>query len=178
MTHQDNNITEEIIDMAPILAAIPKSKLHRVPENYFDDVESIIISQLNLIKNEKAQDHQVPSDYFETIEDNILTRIHEETQESKIVPIPTSRFVYMKYAAILVVLIASLIVFNFLKPQENAQLASDLTQAETLDYMVDHAEDFDINMLIDQDIIDESTLDGLSYLTIEEENEDIFESDF
>jgi hypothetical protein len=170
MTNQDNNITEEIIDMAPILAALPKSKLHRVPENYFDDVESNIISQLNLIKNEKSQDQKVPADYFESLDDVIL---------NKIVSLPASRFNYMKYAAILVVLIASLVAFNFLKPQENAQMASELTQAETIDYMVEHAEDFDINMLIDHDIIDETTLDGLSYITIEEEeNADIFESDF
>lgn len=179
MTNQDNNITEEIINMAPILAALPKSKLHRVPENYFDDVESNIISQLNLIKNEKSQDQKVPADYFESLDDVILNKIDSATQKSKIVSLPASRFNYMKYAAILVVLIASLVAFNFLKPQENAQMASELTQAETIDYMVEHAEDFDINMLIDHDIIDETTLDGLSYITIEEEeNADIFESDF
>jgi len=179
MTNQDHNTTEEIIEIAPILAAIPKSKMHRVPENYFDEVESKIISQLNLIKNEHVAEHQVPSDYFEKLDDVILNRIEAATQDTKMASLPTSRFNYMKYAAILVVIIASVVVFNIVTPKEHIEVASSLTQADVLDYMADHAEDFDINMLIDHDIIDETTLDGLSYITIEEEeNADIFESDF
>lgn len=176
MTHQD--IIEEIIEITPILASIPKLNIHQVPEKYFEEVEESIISQISFVKSENQEKQALPSDYFEKLDEVILNRIDEDTQVANIVPMTTSRFAYIKYAAILVVIIASLVVFNFQKPQENAQLTSELTQAEVLDYMVDHAEDFDINMLIDQEIIDESTLDGLSYLTIEEENAEIFESDF
>lgn len=178
MTHQNSNIIEEIIEMAPILASIPKLRVHQVPENYFDEVEESIISQINIIKSECQEKLAVPSDYFEKIDEVILSRIGDDTQGAKIVSMPTTRFAYMKYAAIFVVFLASLVVFNILKPQENTQLASELTQAEVLDYMVDHAEDFDINMLIDQEIIDETTLDDLSYISVEDENTDLFESDF
>ncbi len=178
MTHQDNNMIQEIVEMAPILASIPKLRVHQVPENYFDEVEESIISQINIIKSENQEKQALPLDYFEKVDEIILAKINDDTQGAKIVSMPILKFGYMKFAAIFVVLIASLVVFNILKPQENTQLTSELTQAEVLDYMVDHAEDFDINMLIDQEIIDETTLDDLSYISVEDENTDIFESDF
>jgi hypothetical protein len=85
---------------------------------------------------------------------------------------------YLKYAAIVVFFAACIGLLRYATPPKNTEIASQLTQTEVLDYMVDNAEDFDINMLIDQELIDETTLDGLSYISIEDESSDYFESDF
>lgn len=177
MTYQDNKIIQEISEMAPILASLPKSEIHRVPDSYFDEVEVTIINQLNFINEEIQEVIDLPTDYFEKLDDKILQRLSGD-RDIKVISLLGPRFNYLKYAAILVFFIASIVLFKYVTPSENIAVTSQLTQAEVLDYMVDNAEDFDINMLIDQEIIDESTLDDISYISVDEEASELIEADF
>jgi len=175
---QYNNIVDEIVEIAPILASLPKSNLDQVPEHYFDQVEDEILSQLSLLKDDNQRQLALPSDYFSKIDEVIMERIVDQVQGAKIIEMPSRKINYLKYAAILMFFVACLGVLRYATPEKNMDVASQLTQSEVLDYMADNAEDFDINMLIDQGMIDESTLDGISYISIDEETEYILDSDF
>lgn len=72
--NQSNNILNELMELSPTLAAIPKRNVFSVPNGYFDQLPTLLLLQTKPI-NEKAA---VPEGYFENLADNIMARIKQE----------------------------------------------------------------------------------------------------
>ena len=172
MNDVDNKVIKEIAEMAPILASLPKTNRYHIPENYFNEVEIQILCQMTILTVEDDSQKVIPLDYFSKVEEVIINRIADQDQDAKIIEMPSRKINYQRYAAIVIAFLACIAVLRFATLERNAEMASQLTQAEILDYMVDNAEDFDINMLIDHELIEENTLDGLSYIYIDDESSD------
>ncbi len=74
----NTNIEQELKEIAPILAAIPKENPYQIPMNYFDGLEGSITSavygmQLGTIAKENP--FEVPMNYFEALPELIEKRI-------------------------------------------------------------------------------------------------------
>jgi hypothetical protein len=95
MEEKNNNIINELKEMAPLLAKIEKEDLYSVPENYFISLTESILFYIHLYElKTKPQPFSVSEGYFETLADSILFKIHtsnlkNEVQEelSEIAPI-------------------------------------------------------------------------------------------
>ena len=157
-----NEIIQELQSIGPILAQIPKRTPNNVPENYFENVEENILSQCLLLAYEKSLNVTVPSEYFDNIEDEIITTIEnlDVKQTSKT---PVRQMFFRKrwmqaVAAIFVLALGTWFVFNKMavenKPTSNIVADPDMY----LRYIHDHIDEFNIDMLLDHDLVEESDI--------------------
>lgn len=80
-----NDIWNELKELSPVVAAIGKQNVFRVPEGYFTRLSEDILAgvgheggaPLNITSMTNAED--VPQGYFENLADSILSRIKSET---------------------------------------------------------------------------------------------------
>ncbi|MFT3982132.1 MAG: hypothetical protein QM687_16810 [Ferruginibacter sp.] len=72
--NQPKDILNELRDLSPALAAIPKTNVFSVPDGYFEHLPAILLVQATP-KTEKAT---VPEGYFENLAGNIMSRIRQE----------------------------------------------------------------------------------------------------
>lgn len=168
-------IQQELAEIAPTLAALPKRNNQAVPENYFADVEDEIFSQLKL-SDLKRKQIQVPDRYFDDLEDKILHNVKD------ISPIKTfHRPQWMKYAAAAsVVMVLSIFALNYLSSNTAPiQVADSLEASDYLQYIEQNVEDGDIEMLIENGLIEESDLTVVDLHSIELQNEEqgLFETE-
>ncbi|MBC7884318.1 MAG: hypothetical protein H7X99_02510 [Saprospiraceae bacterium] len=176
MTNRSENIQKELQELAPTLANLPKTNPLTVPDSYFEIVEDRILSQLYLISTTETCVNDVPTDYFDQVESLILENIQKEAKPTKIIVLPFIKPNFFRYAAILIFFTLCIAVFSFYQ-KTNAEDAEIALQEEYIDYMTEDIEEFDINLLIENDLIDESALDDVSYLSIYNETSDLFDSE-
>jgi hypothetical protein len=71
---------QELKDIAPLLFSLKTNAIpFSVPNNYFDDLENSMLSQVNLEKQlEKEVAFDMPNDYFNQLEDKVLNHIKAE----------------------------------------------------------------------------------------------------
>ncbi|MBK8515150.1 MAG: hypothetical protein IPL55_02300 [Saprospiraceae bacterium] len=156
-------IYNELTELAPKLAEIPKKNLFDVPEKYFENVEEQILSQLYLVQFDKKL--SIPVSYLEDVEKDLIKWAGNENQ-TKINNMPVLNFkIYKKWmysaAAILVFGLAFLMVFN----NQNEKMAnpnfSAIDQDEYLQYIQDNIDEFEISSLIDHEILEEGDITGI-----------------
>jgi len=69
-------ISEELLKISPVLAAIEKKNVFFVPENYFETINLELIKKLDIdFFSSNANNLYVPNAYFENLGDNILKKI-------------------------------------------------------------------------------------------------------
>jgi hypothetical protein len=82
-----NTIQEELIQISPLLAALPQVNVYTAPANYFNDFTASI---LTLVSTSGFMDDvakynpslQVPEAYFDQLADNILSKINTQQPQS------------------------------------------------------------------------------------------------
>src|SRR5687768_9488646 len=95
------SISEELNDLAPFLAAIPKKLPFTVPEGYFDQSAqglSELVKEDSLpgfLQGERKMPYAVPEGYFENFPDLILRKV--SPKQAKVIPINSNRR-WMRYA--------------------------------------------------------------------------------
>ncbi|NJW52785.1 hypothetical protein [Salinimicrobium oceani] len=87
----------------------------KVPENYFQDFESRMMTRLNISKGEAVENpFKVPAAYFEDLEKKVFVKLEQEASEKgKVIPLFNRRLLsyVASIAAVLAILLAS-VVFN------------------------------------------------------------------
>lgn len=76
-----DNILNELKELSPSLAAIPKVNVYSVPSGYFDHVSGqllLLAHTSDLLLKEST--FTVPNNYFDTLADSILDRIKKESE--------------------------------------------------------------------------------------------------
>jgi hypothetical protein len=68
-----NNIQDELQELSPTLAAIPKINVFSVPEGYFEQLPGLLL--LQSIDNKFVTQGSVPEGYFDSLAGNIMDRI-------------------------------------------------------------------------------------------------------
>lgn len=71
-----NHILNELQELSPALAAIPKLNVFSVPEGYFESLPAIVLMQTT--ENKRVAIGSVPAGYFEGLADTIMGRIKAE----------------------------------------------------------------------------------------------------
>ncbi len=142
------------------------NKLHKIknpgfkiPKDYFEGLDNIILNQAKLMDSVEETGFSVPDGYFENLDIRILSKTQ---QEAKVISLFTKRSLAYaaSFAAILVFSIS--ILWN---PWNNE---SDLEIAEIEQYLLQQdVSEFDLaSLLTEQDLIDENFIE----LDISEEN--------
>lgn len=109
---------EELVQLSPFLAGIPKKMPYAVPENYFqstieglkaftsEDEESLVLSFI-----EKEMPYQVPAGYFANISEQVLEKV--SNGGAKVVRIGNRRWMRFAIAAAITGIMAISAVFYF-----------------------------------------------------------------
>lgn len=176
-------VHSEIKSLSGFLADIPKINILYIPEGYMDEVEEQILSQIFLTQNDYA-DMNVPAGYFENLESTFTYPdakiINQAVGKGKIFNLAISRRLKYKVAAMILFFTCCLFVLNiYLHKDIIADTAYEDPELY-LEYLENNMDEFDIDFLADQGLIEES---DISLVTYDEEslpasNFDIFkESD-
>ncbi|RYD72794.1 MAG: hypothetical protein EOP53_21305, partial [Sphingobacteriales bacterium] len=81
--NQPNNILNELRELSPSLAGIPRVNVFKVPQGYFETLPSLLLLQTG--KEAIAASPTVPEGYFDNLAGNIMNRIkQEESVESEL----------------------------------------------------------------------------------------------
>lgn len=78
--NQPNHILNELLELSPTLASIPKVNVFSVPEGYFESLGTLILLQTS--DNKQFGDATVPQGYFESLADSIMNRIRNEAENT------------------------------------------------------------------------------------------------
>lgn len=131
----DDSIQEELEQIAPFLASLKKSHPFTVPENYFDRLETTLISGIPVQKvseeavlfGSKEHPFKVPDNYFREFPATLFLKIkNEERKVPEIKPIiPLARHLHnyklwLAAASVALILVVSLLLFTKYQPQEIA----------------------------------------------------------
>lgn len=79
--YQQDNILNELQQLSPTLAEIPRVNVFKVPEGYFDILSGQLLLQLHSKELDNIipiKDMSVPEGYFENLADTIMARIKNE----------------------------------------------------------------------------------------------------
>jgi len=112
------SVMEELVQLSPLLAGIPKKMPYAVPEDYFqsninslkaftsESEESLVLSFI-----EKEMPYEVPSGYFANISEQVLEKV--ASQGAKVVPIGKRRWMRLAVAAAVTGIMAISGIFYF-----------------------------------------------------------------
>ncbi len=156
-----NEVQQELEGISLLLSQLPKQELHTdVPQDYFNEVEDLIVRQMSLAQHDKTEQWQTPKGYFDQLENSILETIKpvwpNKTKPGKIVPFYRFRLKYLAAAAASVVFISACWwLFSLYVHQNGVEDMALENNDMYLQYVEDHIDDIDINMLIDADLIQE-----------------------
>lgn len=159
-------INKELALAAPLLATLPKVQIDQVPNGYFDHVEHQILAQMSFASILSKNKEEAPAGYFESLETETYHRLEmvKDTKVIQLVPDKNSRLRRMFSIAASVAAVVCCVYF--LAPssvEDEAQLATS-TEDMYIDYLTENIDEFDINTLIEHDLLDEALLDGLSFI--------------
>jgi hypothetical protein len=186
MNSNTYEVYKELKDLAPILAELPKKSVAEVPEGYFQRVEQQIMSQIFISESTDTPKLQVPDGYFERLESDVMQVISQNdpkmSSKGKTVWLPTVKFLQYAAAAVVILFASVWVVFNI---NNNEVISEDTAlELETSDayfeYLEDNIDEFDINILLEYDLIEESDIALITYTEDAETDVDqdlIFESE-
>lgn len=162
MNNKDKNIQQELKELSPLLADIPKPEIKDVPAGYFDTIEDQLIGLTNI---SSVHDHKdtsgIPEGYFESLENKIIQRLQSQPVEVRSNQLKIIRKV-MKIAAAFVFVLTSYLTirqynpYGFLSTPDEIALQDDDAM---WDYLIDNSDDITLNMLIDNGLVEVSDLD-------------------
>lgn len=159
----DDSIQEELKQIAPFLASMQKSHPFKVPENYFDALETSLIALSRL----KKHPFNVPDDYFREFPSAVLLKIKNEKEKvNEIKPIiPFTRQLHnykfwVAAASIALILVVSLSLFTRYHPGEVASVENQgslpgATMENSYSELL-YAADIDESMVVDLYIQDQN----------------------
>ena len=75
-------IITELKDISPLLASMEKVNVFQIPDGYFTDLNSKILTNIFLNQEEKNNSQKVPEGYFESLSDRILAKVKAEKIET------------------------------------------------------------------------------------------------
>jgi len=184
MNSDTYEVNKELKELAPILSELPKINGAEVPEGYFQRAEQQILSQIFISGRVDTSELQVPDGYFDRLESDVIDIVYQndEKYSAKGKMIWLSKLKFLQYAAAaVVILFASVwVVFNM----NNHDVISEDISMESSDayfeYLEDNIDEFDINILLEHDLIEESDIALITYTEDAETDIDqdlIFESE-
>lgn len=184
MNSDTYEVNKELNDLAPILAALPKKSGGELPEGYFKRVEQQILSQIFISESVDRSELQVPDGYFERLESDVIDVICQndpkESSKGKMVWLSKMKFLQYAAAAVVILFASVWMVFNM----NNNEVISEDTALESSDayfeYLEDNIDEFDFNILLEHDLIEESDIALITYTEDAETDVDqdlIFESE-
>jgi len=166
MNNNTFEVNQELKELAPTLANLPKNIKPSIPEGYFQLLENQVMSQIYISKNTETDKFHVPDAYFENFESNIEKMIYDKQAKTsssvKIVLLSNLKWI-RNVAAVLVLIAAVGMIFNE-KYAENTSIniTSDNSNGY-LEYIEDNIDEYDINTLIDYGLIEESDITLITY---------------
>lgn len=75
--NQPDNILNELQELSPILASVPKYNVLKAPEGYFEDFSSLMLLKVHAMESPQLS---VPEGYFDNLPATIIARIKAEDQ--------------------------------------------------------------------------------------------------
>lgn len=79
MNQPDNNILNELRELSPAVAAIPRVNVFSVPEGYFDHLPALLLLQTSDPDAGSMSNATVPDGYFDSLASTIIARIKKES---------------------------------------------------------------------------------------------------
>lgn len=76
--NQPDNILNELRELSPTLAAIPRINVFKVPEGYFETLPALLLLQTSDSGTDTIKNASVPEGYFDSLASNIMARIKSE----------------------------------------------------------------------------------------------------
>ena len=103
----------------------------KVPDDYFDALEDVILSDIKLKKTSSDSGFKLPEDYFNTLEDSVASKISTKSP-TKVIPLFRKRtLIYISSTAAAVLLLFNLSIFK-------SELTFDSLDFETVEnYIMD-----------------------------------------
>ena len=129
---------EEITELSPLLAAIPRQTPFTIPEGYFSntllDVSALTQEDVLpdiLAKHDKVMPYQVPDRYFNELPQQVIKKI--KNPPAKVISFPAARWMRIAAAAVVAgaIILGGLLYFNT-KPSSSSIAASHDWVASTL----------------------------------------------
>ncbi|MCX7550166.1 hypothetical protein [Xanthomarina sp. F2636L] len=154
-----------------------KNKLHNInqsgfktPEDYFSNLEDVIMSQIHLDEKINKSAFKTPDNYFESLEERMVNQISEK-QETNVISIVTKRnIIAITSVAAAILLLFNLNIFNnniSFESIENEALENYVSnqEFETLNMGAEIIDDIDISSFILEESISDASLENYLYNT-------------
>lgn len=77
--NQPDNILNELKELSPTLANIPRVNVFTVPEGYFETLPALLLLQTSGPDTDAIKNASVPEGYFDNLASNIMARIKSES---------------------------------------------------------------------------------------------------
>ena len=138
----------------------------KVPKDYFENFEDILLSELKLKKTSAHPGFKVPKDYFENLDDQIINAI-EKNKNHKVIPI----FSWRKATYIAAVAASLVLMFNVLFNKKERLNMESIETASIENYILnEELETNDIASLFSDEDLSEITSikNSLSSETLED----------
>lgn len=158
-------VTNELKKLSSLVASLPKEPVGNVPDDYFDKVESDIISQLYVSENLENEPKEVPAGYFDQVEDSILRKLNNDTTKTITLNAESKHKMTWWYgvAASLVFIIAAIFIVQSGTNDDNQDFLSYEFEEAQWDYLLQNIDDIDLELLIDYDLVEESDFSVITF---------------
>ncbi|GAA3654183.1 hypothetical protein [Flavivirga jejuensis] len=127
----------------------------KVPDNYFNNLEDVILSHAKLKKMSSDSGFKLPDDYFDTLEDSIIKKVSTKTP-TKVIPLFRKRtLIYISGVAAAVLLLFNLSIFE-------KELTFDSLDIETVEnYIIsENIGSYEIATLLpEEDLLEENFIE-------------------
>ena len=173
-----SEILNEIKEISPLLASLNKTEVYTVPDNYFDNFCTGILSKINLSHNEQVDElseiaptlksisrqnvYDIPGSYFESFKVNIPAT---ESNIAKIIPVKrVNRFFKYAVAAVFagIIFTGGSLYYHY-KTNPTANIAKAMKNVSD-DELNKYADEYGIQMNYDSLADDDSELNIASEL--------------
>lgn len=132
-----------------------------VPENYFNSIEDSVLSQIIEEQLPGKLTYNVPDTYFENFEDNLLSKSEFSKKETKVIRLKSRILkIIPTAAAACMLLFIGLNYFTITKPSDIDSISSD-----------------DLELWIDENHIDYSTVNAIEFIDTDFTESNIIEDD-
>jgi uncharacterized membrane protein YvbJ len=147
----------------------------KTPENYFSNLEDIIMAQIHLEEKINKSVFKTPENYFDSLEEKLSNQISEK-QETKVISLLSKRnIIAITSIAASIVLLFNLQIFDkaiSFDSIENDALENYVSnqEFETLNLEAEMIEDIDISSFILEESISDASLENYLYNTSDYED--------
>lgn len=80
MNQPNNNIINELRELSPAVAEVPRVNVFKVPQGYFETLPALLLLQTGDLTNH-SNNHTVPQGYFDNLAADIMSRIKNEASQ-------------------------------------------------------------------------------------------------